>query len=93
MQMIVVILVAFVREIVLSRATLQVENIALRQQVAVLKRENHGRRFVCSMVSVADSRQTKPNAVSGKHLASFTVKKRDAAGGEESVGGPDEIKK
>ena len=32
------ILVAFVREIVLSRATLQLENIALRQQVAVLKR-------------------------------------------------------
>ncbi len=39
MQTIVVILVALVREIVLSRATLQVENIALRQQVAVLKRE------------------------------------------------------
>ncbi len=39
MQTIVVILVAFVREIVLSRATLQLENIALRQQVAVLKRE------------------------------------------------------
>ena len=39
MQMIVVILVAFVREIVLSRARLQLENIALRQQVAVLKRD------------------------------------------------------
>ena len=39
MQTIVVILVAFVREIVLNRATLQLENIALRQQVAVLKRE------------------------------------------------------
>ena len=38
-QTIVVILVALVREIVLSRATLQLENIALRQQVAVLKRE------------------------------------------------------
>ncbi len=38
MQTIVVILVAFVREIVLSRATLRLENIALRQQVAVLKR-------------------------------------------------------
>ena len=37
--MIVVILVAFVREIVLSRARLQLENIALRQQVAVLKRD------------------------------------------------------
>ncbi len=36
---IVMILVAFVREIVLSRATLRLENIALRQQVAVLKRE------------------------------------------------------
>ena len=33
------ILVAFVRKIVLSRATLQLENIALRHQVAVLKRE------------------------------------------------------
>ncbi len=39
MQMIVVIPVALVREIVLSRATLQLENIALRQQAAVLKRE------------------------------------------------------
>ncbi len=39
MQTIVVIFVAFVREIVLSRATLQLENIALRQQVAILKRE------------------------------------------------------
>ena len=39
MQTIVAILVAFVREIVLSRATLHLENIALRQQVAVLKRE------------------------------------------------------
>ncbi len=36
MQAIVVIFVAIVREIVLSRATLQLENIALRQQVAVL---------------------------------------------------------
>ena len=39
MQTIVVIFVAFVREIVLSRAALQLENIALRQQVAVLKQE------------------------------------------------------
>ena len=39
MRTIVVILVALVREIVLSRATLQLENIALRQQVAVLKRQ------------------------------------------------------
>ena len=39
MQTIVVILVAFVREIILNRATLQLENIALRQQVAALKRE------------------------------------------------------
>jgi len=39
MQSIVMILVSFVREIVLSRTTLQLENIALRQQVAVLKRE------------------------------------------------------
>ena len=39
MQTIVMILVAFVRKFVLSRATLQLENIALRQQVAVLKRE------------------------------------------------------
>ncbi len=39
MQTIVVILIAFVREIVLSRATLQLENIALRQQVVILKRE------------------------------------------------------
>ena len=33
------VLVAFVREIVLRRATLPLENIALRQQVSVLKRE------------------------------------------------------
>jgi len=39
MQTIVMNLVAFVREIALSRATLQLEIIALRQQVAVLKRE------------------------------------------------------
>ena len=39
MQKIVVILVAFVRKIILSRAPLQLENITLRQQVAVLKRE------------------------------------------------------
>ncbi len=39
MQTIVMILVAFVREIALSRATLRLENIALRQKVAVLKRE------------------------------------------------------
>jgi hypothetical protein len=39
MKTIVMILVAFVRKIVLSCATLQLENIALRQQVAVLKRE------------------------------------------------------
>ena len=39
MQTIVMILVAFVREIAMSRATLQLENIALRQQVAVLNRE------------------------------------------------------
>ncbi len=45
MQTIVVILVAFVRAIVLSRATLQLENIALRQQVAVLKRERPRPRF------------------------------------------------
>ncbi len=35
MQTIAWILVAFVREIVLSRATVRLENIALRQQVAV----------------------------------------------------------
>ncbi|MCZ6841144.1 MAG: hypothetical protein O7G13_17940, partial [Alphaproteobacteria bacterium] len=39
MQTIIMILVAFVRKFVLSRATSQLENIALRQQVAVLKRE------------------------------------------------------
>ncbi len=39
MQKIVMILVAFVREFALSRATVRLENIALRQQVAVLKRE------------------------------------------------------
>ncbi|MCZ6858793.1 MAG: hypothetical protein O7I42_00685 [Alphaproteobacteria bacterium] len=39
MQTIIMILVAFVREIALSRATLRLENIALRQQVAVLNRE------------------------------------------------------
>ena len=39
MQTIVVIIVAFVRDIVLSRAGLQPENIDLRQHVAVLKRE------------------------------------------------------
>ena len=39
MQTIVVILVAFVRNIVLSRVRLHLENIALRQQLAVLKRE------------------------------------------------------
>ncbi len=39
MQTIVTVLVAFVREFALSRATLRLENIALRQQVAVLKRE------------------------------------------------------
>ncbi len=39
MQTIVMILVAFVREIALSRATSRLENVALRQQVAVLKRE------------------------------------------------------
>ena len=39
MQTIVMNLVAFLRAIVLSRATLRLENIALRQQVAVLKRE------------------------------------------------------
>ena len=39
MQTIIMILVDFLRVIVLSRATLQLENIALRQQVAVLKRE------------------------------------------------------
>ncbi len=39
MQMIVMILVAFVREFALSGATVRLENIALRQQVAVLKRE------------------------------------------------------
>ncbi len=39
MQAIVTILVALVREIAMSRATLRLENIALHQQVAVLKRE------------------------------------------------------
>ncbi len=39
MQTIVMILVAFVREILTSRATLQLENIALRQQMEVLNRE------------------------------------------------------
>ncbi len=39
MQTVIVILVAFVRAIVLSRAGLQLENIALRQQVAVLRRD------------------------------------------------------
>ncbi len=39
MQTIVTILVALVREFALSRATLRLENIALRQQMAVLKRE------------------------------------------------------
>jgi hypothetical protein len=39
MQTIITILAAFVRVIVLSRATLQLENVALRQQVAVLRRE------------------------------------------------------
>ncbi len=39
MRTIVVILVALVREFALSRATLRLENIALRQQMAVLKRE------------------------------------------------------
>jgi len=39
MQTIIMILVDFLRVVVLSRATLQLENIALRQQVAVLKRE------------------------------------------------------
>jgi len=39
MQTIVVILVALVRAIVLSRTTLPLENIALRLQVAVPKRE------------------------------------------------------
>ena len=39
MRTIIVILVAVVREIGLSRATLQLENIALRQQMAILKRE------------------------------------------------------
>ncbi len=39
MQTIVTILVAFFREIALRHATLRLENIALLQQVAVLKRE------------------------------------------------------
>ena len=39
MQTIIMILVDFLRVVVLSRATLQLENIALRHQVAVLKRE------------------------------------------------------
>ncbi len=39
MQTIVTVLVAFVREFTLSRATVRLENIALRQQIAVLKRE------------------------------------------------------
>jgi hypothetical protein len=39
MQTIITILAAFVRVIVLSRATLQLENVAFRQQVAVLRRE------------------------------------------------------
>ncbi len=45
MQTIVMILLAFVREIAMSRATLQLENIALRQQVAVLKRERRQPRL------------------------------------------------
>ncbi len=45
MQTIVMILVTFVREFVLSRATLRLENIALRQQVAVLKRERQRPRL------------------------------------------------
>ena len=44
MQTIVMILVAFVREIVLSRASLPLENIALRQQVAVQSRESNPSR-------------------------------------------------
>ncbi len=45
MQSIVMILVAFVREFALSRATLQLENVALRQQVAVLNRERRQPRL------------------------------------------------
>jgi hypothetical protein len=39
MQTIVMILVVFVREFALSRTTVRLENVALRQQVALLKRE------------------------------------------------------
>ncbi len=45
MQTLVMILVAVVREILTSRATLRLENIALRQQVAVLKRERRHPRL------------------------------------------------
>ncbi len=45
MQTIVMILVAFVREIALSRETVRLESIALRQQVAVLKRERRQPRL------------------------------------------------
>ncbi len=45
MQTIVMILVAFVREIPMSRATLRLENFALRQQIAVLKRERPRPQF------------------------------------------------
>ena len=39
MHMTIMILVATLREIFLRRASLHVENLALRQQVAILKRE------------------------------------------------------
>ncbi len=58
MQTIVVILVAFVREFALSRATLQLENIALRQQVAVLNRE---RRKPSGRYRSAVSKELMPN--------------------------------
>ena len=48
MQTIDVILVALVREIILSRATLQLENVALRQQVAVMMRERL-RPWLCQL--------------------------------------------
>ncbi len=86
------ILVAFVRELALSRATLQQENIALRQQVAVLNRERPRPRLrlrpldrvfwvflSCRAESVADGRQTNPNADSEKHLASFAAKSASPA--------------
>ncbi len=50
------------------------------------------RRTFCRAESLADGRQTNPNAVSGKHFASL-AEKRVTVGDEGSVGGPDEIKR